>query len=139
MSLESLIKKMNNIRNKSKSERMIATQMLQIVSSRIFDRGEDSDGAAIGNYSDSYMKERRKKNYTSSRKVILQATGDMLSDFSVVSVGGKVGLGFKFSDNLTKVDAVELTYEKKIFYLTDSEKKDAFLIFNNEVKKQLNG
>ena len=139
MSLTSLISRMNVLRDTSRLERMVAVQMLQQVKSRIFDQGKDSNGGQIGNYSDAYMKQRRAKNYPSSTQVILQATGAMLSDFSVVNASDEIGLGFKNSVNSIKAEAVERTYNKDIFKLTDEETKNAHKIVEIEVNKILNG
>ena len=141
---------MNVLRDTSRLERMVAVQMLQQVKSRIFDQGKDSNGGQIGNYSAAYMKQRRAKNFPSSTQVILQATGQMHSDFQYANDGDQFGLGFKnanidttgkkkVTSNSDKAEAVERTYGKEIFKLTDSETKNAHKIVEIEVNKILNG
>lgn len=111
-------------------ELRIATNMLAITAERIFEKGQDANGASLGDYSDSYMRIRKKTSWGSSTKIILQGvdrdpkgtrrnpnkrgttkyfpTGQMAMDFSVINTGDSLGLGFKNSFNADKSEWVYL-------------------------------
>ena len=153
MSLQSLISKMNILRKTKRMELSVASSMLTATADRIFTKGLDAKGSPIGTYSKGYMKTRIKKNYPSSTKVILQADGQMVSDWSVINEGDDLGLGFKNNariapkegkkkksvSNLEKSEYVEATYGKPIFEHTSNELKSLNDLLNKEVKKILNG
>jgi hypothetical protein len=112
--------------------------MLAVTAHRIFTKGEAADGSTE-NYSKGYLKQRIKKGYPNSTKVIYQATRQMSNGWSVIPVSGGVGLGFKNSENANKSGWVEDTYEKPIFKHTKDELKTLDNLLNKEVKKILNG
>lgn len=93
----------------------------QQVTKRIFDDGKDANNTEIGQYSPEYVKRRIKKGLGSSRKVILEFTGQMRNDFVLIEDEGKAGSGFLNSVNADKSRWVEDTYEKSIFDLTQDE------------------
>ena len=139
MSLKTLIKRMNVLQKTNKMERAVATSMLTITNERIFDKGKDASNSSLGNYSLGYLKQRVKDNYPNSRKVILQSTRQMVNDFSVISTGQTLGLGFKNQFNADKSGWVEETYNTKIFEHTPQELKSLSSLMEKEVKKILNG
>lgn len=116
----------------------MAQDMLVITTDRIFTKGLDANNNVIGQYSPGYLKQRVKDNYPPSLNVILQATKQMLSDFSVIPSQNGVGLGFKNSFNADKSYWVEDTYKKDIFKHTPEEEKEATKIFQNNVNKIIN-
>jgi len=152
---------MNVLQKTNKMERAVATSMLTITNERIFDKGKDASNSSLGNYSDGYMSQRKKANYPSNTKIILQglertpkgtrqnpnkrgtttykATGEMENDFSVISTGQTLGLGFKNQFNADKSGWVEETYDTKIFEHTPQELKSLSSLMEKEVKKILNG
>ena len=139
MSLKKLLARMQILQKTNRAEKAMASSMLAVTNERIFREGKDSKGASLGNYSLPYLKQRIKQGYPASRKIILQATGQMAQDFSVITGQETVGLGFKNSANADKSEWVEDTYKTKIFAHTDQEIKIANDLFAKEVNKILNG
>lgn len=138
MSLESLVKRMNSLTKTKRLELSVATSMQAVTADRIFNRGEAADNSTE-EYSASYLKQRIKNGYPSSKKVIFQATRQMANDWSVIPVEVGVGLGFKNSSNADKSEWVEDTYDKPIFEHTKQELKIIDKLISKEIKKILNG
>jgi len=101
----------------------IALTVHQQMVKRIFDDGKDASDAQIGEYTEGYVRTRERAGLGGDRKVILQFTGQMRNDFSVIQNNRKLGHGFKNTANFDKSEWVEETYEKEIFDFTDDEKK----------------
>jgi hypothetical protein len=133
-----MIERINRLRRLDQGKRAIGLSMLGKTSKRIFDDGKDFDNRNIGEYSEAYMKMRKKKNYPSSRKVILQAERQMVNDFTLIINSDSWGLGFKNSINFQKSLAVERTYKKEIFSHTDEEINILRQLLQNEVNRILN-
>ena len=120
-------------------EKAVAVAMLQKTSERIFTEGKAADGGQIGTYSKAYLKLRLKKNYPKSNKVILQSEKQMVHDWSVISNGNTLGLGFKNKFNANKSGWVEETYNKPIFSHTKEEIDLIDKIIDQQVSKIING
>jgi hypothetical protein len=123
----------------NRPELAMVTSMLGTITARIFEQGLDAKGSSIGTYTPAYIKQRQKQNYPNSSKVILQATKQMLSDWSVINTGKKLGLGFKNSFNAEKSEWVEATYKTEIFSSTKDESSLAVKLFDEQVTKIING
>jgi hypothetical protein len=135
-------KQLNNLQRKlakaqclAKAEQRTYVVLHQKLVERIFQRGLDAGNARIGLYSDGYLKRRQKMNYPASRKVILQATTQMLDDFKVIPDATGWGHGFSNDENANKSRYVEETYNKSIFELTGEEEKFLFDKLNKEINK----
>ena len=137
MSMKGLIVKMNALAKTNKLEVSVATSMLAVTADRIFAKGLAADNAQIGTYSKDYLKTRVKKGYPASSKVILQAERQMANDFSVISSGSSLGLGFKNQTNADKSGWVEETYKKDIFKHTKDELGTLDKLIDKEIKKLL--
>ena len=105
---------------------------------RIFDDGKDASGAPIGEYSDEYLKRRAKKGLGTSKKVVLQFTGQMRNDFLLLQDGDNFGSGFTNQANADKSFFVEDTYNKKIFDLTKDEQELLQKLIDKKVDGTLN-
>ena len=116
-------------------ERAAILTLHQQITRRIFDEGKDAKGSQIGTYSQGYMRARRKKGFGGSRKVVLEFTGQMRNDFSVIEVDGNLASGFKNDFNGKKSYWVETTYGKDIFLLTESEVKLLEDLIDKELQK----
>ena len=146
--------KLSALADKDKVMRTVATGMLTAVSLRIHADGVATDGGQIGTYSEGYMKVRtgnfrtpeisrgKKKgevrpryNRTNDTKVVISLTRQMEDDFSIQPTQEGYGLGYNNPDNFKKVAYVEHTYNKKIFALTENEKKVAVEIALDAVKE----
>lgn len=135
--MKDLIVKMNALAKTNKFEVSVATSMLAVTADRIFTQGLDANNSQIGTYSKGYLKTRIKDNYPSSTKVILQATRQMVNDWSVISSGSSLGLGFKNQTNADKSEWVEATYDKSIFKHTKNELGTLNKLIDKEIKKLL--
>ena len=103
---------------------------------RIFRDGIDANSKLIGVYSKGYQKTRKRENYPISKKVILQATSQMVNDYKfLVLPGGNYGSGFSNSKNFDKSEWVEDTYKTEIFDLTQSEEKKLNIIMEKELTR----
>ena len=139
MSLKQLVKTMNVLAKTNKLELVVASTMLVVTADRIFAQGQAKDNSQIGTYSAGYLKTRVKNNYPNSSKVILQATRQMVNDWSVVNTGNAIGLGFKNQVNADKSGWVEETYGKPIFDHTESELGVLQKVIDKTIKEVLNG
>jgi len=147
-SLESLIKNTKATALRDKVLQRVLESIHVDVDERIFEKGLASDGGRIGRYTKSYVKYGRKaEGWGSSRKVILQLTGAMQTDWKfLVLPNGNYGSGFTSSvtsesgktlTNYEKSFIVENTYKKKIFALTDKEDKEISIRLEKETAKFL--
>ena len=128
--LNELIRKLKRASfHKKVTERVLQTVHV-MTDQRIFRDGIDANGKLIGVYTKEYQKTRRRENYPISKKVILQATSQMVNDYKfLVLPDGNYGSGFSNTKNFDKSEWVEDTYDTVIFDLTNSEvkKKDAIM------------
>jgi hypothetical protein len=136
--LNNLIKKTKVLNLRDKVIRRVLQTVHVMTDQRIFRDGIDANGKLIGTYSASYQKTRRRKNYPISKKVILQATSQMVNDYKfLVLADGNYGSGFSNTKNFDKSFWVEDTYDKSIFELTDSEDKKMEVLLEREMSKFL--
>ena len=136
--LNNFIKKTKALNLRDKVIRRVLQTVHVMTDQRIFRDGIDANGKLIGTYSEGYQKERRRKNYPISRKVILQATSQMVNDYKfLVLPAGNFGSGFSNTKNFDKSFWVEDTYDKLIFDLTDSEDKKMEVLLEKEMSKLL--
>lgn len=131
------IKQINDLINIDRIERRVFLSVHALITDRIFNKGKDSQNRNIGRYSNGYVKRRLKNNWGASKKVILQFTGQMKNDFSLIRKGDQYGSGFKNIKNGDKSRWVESTYEKEIFSPTRKEIKEANTLYASELNKYL--
>lgn len=137
--LKDVLKKIDQLRRLDETKKRVGFSMLAVTADRIFEKGKDGNNSDIGTYSAAYIKQRQRNNWPSSTKVILQATRQMVNDWSLIVDGNSWGLGFKNSINLEKANNVEAIYKTEIFAHTDAEVKQFTTLFQNEVNRILNG
>lgn len=120
--------------------RPVAFGLIDKMTERIHNEGKASDGNEIGQYSNSYLKQRQRKPYnrTSETKIIVSLTRQLENDWSVISVDKGYGIGFKNPFNLQKLRWVEQGQGKKIGDLTPDEQKYATDYINELVSDALN-
>ena len=136
--LRNLIKKTSALSLRDKVIKRVLQTVHVMTDQRIFRDGIDANENLIGTYSASYQKTRRRKNYPISRKVILQATSQMVNDYKLLVLpGGNYGSGFSNTKNFDKSLWVEDTYNKSIFELTKSEEKKMEALLESELQKYL--
>jgi phage gpG-like protein len=134
--------KISALNDKDRMLRSVATGMLPVIKTRIHEDGKAADDAPIGTYSPGYMKlrtgnytsdkitrgknkgnPRTKYNRTSDTKVVASLTRQMENDTSVLATDTGYAIGFNNIENRRKAGYVEATYKKKIWKLTDTERK----------------
>lgn len=118
-------------------QRRVLLTVHQQMTTRIFDEGKDAKNSRIGVYSDAYLKQRKKKGLGSSKKVVLEFTGQMRNDYQLIEKGGKFGSGFLNNFNGQKSEWVEDTYDKSIFDLTSEEERLLTDLLNEETQRIL--
>lgn len=133
--MNKFIDDLNKLIKTDQLERSVALSVHASITDRIFNKGKSASNTNIGNYSSGYIKARVKRNWGSSRKVILQLTGQMKNDFSVIKEGDDYGSGFKNVKNGQKSRWVEETYKKSIFSPTKKEEKLANKLYAAGVKR----
>lgn len=112
-----------------KLTRELATTQQAEMAVRVHQRGEDSDNAPIGTYSENYMKVRTGKwkykgvryNRTASTDVVLSLTRQMENDLSVIALPDGYGVGYKNPDNYRKSQEVQDRYKKPIWEQSEAE------------------
>jgi hypothetical protein len=118
---------------------------------RIFKKGRDANGKPLGIYSKGYQATRKrgvvyvrkgvklKNTYPSIKKIILQATGQMNADYRfLVLPNNQFGSGFANEKNFDKSKWVEITYQKRIFSLSNQEDKKMEQTLEQEMQQYLN-
>lgn len=137
--IRDLINQLNSVIRTDKVDRRVLITVHQTMTERIFEEGKDANNQQIGTYSDAYMERRRQMNYPDNRKVILQATRQMVNDFElIVESKGKYGSGFKNNANYEKSLKVERTFGKDIFSLTSQEQQLLATLFEKELEREFN-
>lgn len=148
--LNELIRKIKVLNVHSKVTQRVLFSVHTDTDKRIFRNGRDANGSSLGQYSDGYMRTRKKGvlyvrkgvkrniTYPSGRKVILQATTAMNNDYTfLVLQNGNYGSGFNNDFNADKSEWVESTYKKPIFKLTKAEEKSISVRMEKELTKFL--
>jgi hypothetical protein len=114
--------KFNQLADKEYLLRPVAFDVIKLMTERIHERGEASDGSQIGTYSPSYLKLREKKyNRSSDKKIIVSLTRQLENDWSVIATQRGYGIGFLNSFNREKAGFVEEQKGKRIFKLSADE------------------
>ncbi len=121
--LNNLAQKIEKLKEKDYLLRPVAQETIANMKQRIHKDGLASDGAAIGNYSSSYLNYRKKNSRGGDTKIIVSLTRQLENDWSVLATEKGYGIGFNNSLNTQKARWVEQGQAKKIFNLTTKEKE----------------
>lgn len=116
----------------------VAEEVLPLITERIHGQGMASDGSEIGNYSNSYLKQRKKSGRGESTKVIVSLTRELENDWSVLETTNGYGIGFTNSFNADKLRWVEENKKKDISSLSAKEIDYAFERINELVADAFN-
>lgn len=105
--------------------RPICLGLVDKMTDRIHNRGEDSLEEQIGTYNKSYLKYVREKkwNRSADTQIIVSLSRQLENDWTVTPTENGYGLGFKNSFNLDKARWVEIVKRKEIFTMSPSEEK----------------
>ena len=111
------------LKNKEYLLRPLAIETIPLMKERIHERGQASDGSQIGEYANSYMRQREKAGRGESRKIIVALTSQLEQDWSVQATPKGYGIGFNNSFNTQKMRWVEEQKGKIIANLSPGEKE----------------
>lgn len=120
--LDNLIKKVKEAADSDKIHRTALLMIHGMTNKRIFTDGIKANGKLIGVYSAEYQQTRKRKNYPISRKIIFQATGQMVNDYVFIVKGKEYGSGFNQKINFDKSNWLEKRFGI-VWDLTPSEEK----------------
>ena len=134
-----LLRKLDVLRNPKPLLRLVALDVLVLITERIHEEGKAADDSKIGEYNNNYLRLRQKKNKRSAdKKIIVSLTRQLENDWSVLATEKGWGIGFKNNLNAQKLQWVEEQKNKKIGALTKSEKEYAINKLKNLIGKELN-
>lgn len=103
MALTELILQMKGLQTDEQSwMRPVVLALAGEVRRRIHVDGQRADGGAIGQYQNTYMREREKNNRGSDKKMIYSLTRQMEQDFVPIAEENQYGLGFNNDHNFDK-------------------------------------
>lgn len=144
---ERLVKRLSVLQNPKPLLRPVAEDVLSMMTERIHEEGKAADGGQIGTYNNNYLKLRQGKKYnrTSDKKIIVSLTRRLENDWGVISTDKGYGIGFlnrqkgtaKEPVSSDKMKYVEAQKSKKIAALTDSERNYAMTKFKKLVQEAL--
>ena len=134
----SLIKKLEALRNPKPLLRIVALDVISLVTERIHDEGKAADGGDIGQYSNRYLRLRQAKfKRSADKKVILSLTRQLENDWAVIATDRGYGIGFNNKLNVQKIRWVEAQKGKKIGSLTEKERSYAIEKLKALVREEL--
>jgi hypothetical protein len=136
--LTSLGQSIQEILNPNYLLRPVAIEVLPLVTERIHQKGQASDGSDIGQYSNGYLRQREKAGRGKSTKVIVSLTRQLENNWSVLETTNGYGIGFTNPFNADKLKWVAEIKGKVIAELSTSELDYAFERVNELVSNALN-
>lgn len=114
------------LKNKEYLLRPVAIEVIPLMTERIHQKGQASDGGQIGTYNNSYLKLRQKKyKRDSSTMVIVSLTRKLEQDWAVIATPKGYGIGFLNPLSLQKLRWVEEIKNKTIANLSKAEQQYA--------------
>lgn len=135
----SILKKLQQVADREYLLRPVAFDIVALMTERIHEDGKASDGSMIGEYSNSYLKQRQNKyKRTADKKIIVSLTRQLENDWSVIATEKGYGIGFLNSFNFQKASWVEQNKGKTIFKLSESEREHAATMLNKLIADALN-
>jgi hypothetical protein len=135
----SIMKKLGIIADKEYLLRPVAFDVITLMTERIHEDGKASDETQIGEYSNSYLKQRQNKyKRTADKKIIVSLTRQLENDWSVIATEKGYGIGFLNPLNFQKATWVEQNKGKTIFKLSEKEKEHVATRLNELIADELN-
>lgn len=138
-------KQIELLKNKEYLLRPVAIEVIPLMTERIHQKGQASDGGQIGTYSSGYLKLRERGNKKqqipvrgADAKVIVSLTRKLEQDWAVIATPNGYGIGFLNALSLQKARWVEEGKDKKIFSLSQSEQQYAVDRINELIADALN-
>lgn len=131
-------KQIELLKNKEYLLRPVAIEVIPLMTERIHQKGQASDGGQIGTYSSGYLRLRQSKyKRDASAKVIVSLTRQLENNWSVIATQNGYGIGFLNPFSLQKARWVEDGKDKKIFSLSKSEQQYAVERINELISDAL--
>lgn len=118
-----LVSKFDLLRDREYLLRPLAIETIPLMKERIHENGQASDGSQIGEYANSYMRQRAEAGRGQSRKIIVALTSQLEQDWSVQPTDRGYGIGFNNPFNAQKMRWVEEQKGKIIANLSAEEKQ----------------
>lgn len=106
--------------------RPVAIEVLPMITERIHQKGQASDGSEIGTYSNGYLRTREEAGRGKSTKVIVSLTRQLENNWSVLETTNGYGIGFTNPFNADKLRWVAEAKGKVIAELSSTELDYAF-------------
>jgi hypothetical protein len=138
-------KQIELLKSKEYLLRPVAIEVIPLMTERIHQKGDASDGGQIGTYSSGYLKLRERGNKKqqipvrgSDPKIIVSLTRKLEQDWAVIATQNGYGIGFLNPLSLQKARWVEEKKGKTIFILSKSEQQYAVDRINELVADALN-
>lgn len=136
--LDGLVAKLDSIAQidgpgRDKILRAVTADTITQLHERIHVEGKATDGTEFGEYSNSYMK-LRKKNGLSGSKIILRFEGQLEKLTIVANDGGKYSIGWLSEFNAKKAEYMETRYGK-IYELSQSESNRVVLVAEDMINQ----
>lgn len=132
---ENLRSNFEKLKDKEYFLRPLAVETIPLMKERIHERGRASDGSQIGEYANSYMRQREKAGRGESRKIIVALTSQLEQDWAALATDTGYGIGFNNQFNTQKMRWVEEQKGKIIANLSAEEKK----YINERIDELVNG
>lgn len=130
---------LEKLKDKEYLLRPVAIEVIPIMTERIHQKGQASDGDQIGTYSNAYLRLRQSKyNRDSSNKVIVSLTRQLENNWSLIATPTGYGIGFTNPFNLQKARWVEEINGKVIFDMAKTEQSYAAERINELISDALN-
>lgn len=131
--------RLDKLKDKDYLIRPVAFDVIDLMTKRIHIDGKAADDSQIGTYDTSYLKLReRKYNRKGDTKIIVSLTRQLENDWSVIATPNGYGIGFLNAFNVQKMRWVEAIKNKKIAFMSESEKDHALKRLQELVKRALN-
>ncbi len=132
---ESLRSNFEKLKDNEYFLRPLAVETIPLMKERIHERGQASDGSQIGEYANSYMRQREKAGRGENRKIIVALTSQLEQDWAALATDTGYGIGFNNQFNTKKMRWVEEQKGKIIANLSAEEKK----YINERIDELVNG
>lgn len=121
---DSIKGKLAKLGDKEYIPRILSFDLIDLMTKRIHESGQASDGLGIGSYSSDYLKLRQKKySRSADTKIVVSLTRQLENDWSVIATNSGYGIGFLNQFNFQKARWVEQNKGKVIFNLSASEQQ----------------
>ena len=136
MMIAGLMRKFNELENPETVSRAVAVALMPEIHNRIHVEGKNSQGNAIGKYSNTYLKYRKKQGRMENT-VVASLTRMLEDSYTAQATDKGYTIGFTSPGSEQKVKHLEEKYGT-IWALTEKESEDAKLVAEITATQLLN-